>query len=126
MTALCPGNVQTGFQVRAGIDGGRLRGFAFSSPEEVARQGYDGFMRGKRIVIPGFGNKLITLATRVLPRALFLPIIASRLKRVRQVPPGRPVTVPAVAAGGGAPGAWPLPGRAPPPCSPPPPPRAGQ
>jgi short-subunit dehydrogenase len=99
MTALCPGNVRTGFQPRAGIDGGRVRGFAFSSPEEVARQGYDGFMRGKRVVIPGFGNKLIALATRVLPRALFLPIIASHLKRVRRLPPVRPPTGAAVAAG---------------------------
>jgi short-subunit dehydrogenase len=36
--------------------------------QEVARAGYDGMKAGKRIVIPGWKNRLLTEALRLVPR----------------------------------------------------------
>ena len=72
VTALCPGPVLTEFQTRAGIavkPPGRLLG---RTAEQVAQAGYDGFMAGKRLVIPGFGNKIVSFLPRLLPRGMVL------------------------------------------------------
>jgi short-subunit dehydrogenase len=36
----------------------------------VARVGYDGMMKGKAVAIPGLRNKLVPIATRIIPRPL--------------------------------------------------------
>jgi uncharacterized protein len=46
------------------------------SAEDVAEAGYAGLMRGRRVVVPGFGNKAVTLLTRLLPRRVFLEAVA--------------------------------------------------
>lgn len=77
VTALCPGPVLTEFQMRAGIDvkpPSRLLG---RTADEVAQAGYDGYMAGKRVVIPGFGNKVVSFLPRLLPRGLVLRTIES-------------------------------------------------
>jgi short-subunit dehydrogenase len=83
VTVLAPGPVPTEFQARAGI-GGSLPGLLTCSPEKVARVGYNGLMRGRRVVIPGLGNKLVTLMPRLLPRGLMLRlVVASQAGRER-------------------------------------------
>jgi uncharacterized protein len=83
VTVLAPGPVPTEFQARAGI-GGSLPGPLTCSPEKVARAGYKGLMRGRRVVVPGLGNKLVTLMPRLLPRSLMLRLIlASQAGRGR-------------------------------------------
>jgi len=77
VTALCPGPVPSEFQRRAGIAGkptGRLR---TRTADEVAQAGYDGLMAGKRLVIPGFGNRVVSLLPRLLPRGLMLRTVES-------------------------------------------------
>jgi short-subunit dehydrogenase len=74
VTVLAPGPVATEFQERAGIDA-RLPRILTCTPERVARAGYAGLMRGRRLVVPGLGNKLVTLLPRVMPRGLMLRII---------------------------------------------------
>jgi short-subunit dehydrogenase len=86
VTALCPGPVPTEFHARAGIDATSLPRFFTCSAETVARQGYDGLMRGKRIVVPGLGTKLLRLLARVIPRPLLLAATDQGMKR-RQVRP---------------------------------------
>jgi uncharacterized protein len=87
VTALCPGPVPTEFQARAGIPrvpfprgNGMPRVVGSNaltcSAEEVAEAGYAGLMRGRRVVVPGFGNKAVTLLTRLLPRRVFLEAVA--------------------------------------------------
>ncbi len=81
--ALCPGPVRTGFQARAG---GKETGASWlfeKSAEKVAQMGYDGLTGGKRLVVPGFANKVITLLPRVLPRSAVLSIVAARQRRQR-------------------------------------------
>jgi uncharacterized protein len=82
VTALCPGPVATGFQERAGIRAGGIgEGSLLALPaRRVAEIGYAGFMRGRRVVIAGFGNRLVMFFARFLPHALLLPMIASRMR----------------------------------------------
>ena len=72
VTCLCSGPVPTSFQTRAGIRA-RLPRLLARSPEFVARAGYDGLMRGKRVVVPGFGNKALRFVLRLIPRFILLP-----------------------------------------------------
>jgi len=72
VTVVCPGPVETEFQVRAGIDPARLPRLFTRGAERVAREGYDGFMRGRRVVITGTANKLVAIGSRFLPRAVTL------------------------------------------------------
>jgi short-subunit dehydrogenase len=72
VTCLCSGPVSTAFQQRAGIRA-RLPRLLAQSPEFVARAGYDGLMRGKRVVVPGVGNKLLRFVLRLIPRFILLP-----------------------------------------------------
>jgi len=77
VTALCPGPVETGlspvpveteFQVRAGISQDLFPHLFSRRVERVAREGYDGMMRGRRLVIPGSSNKVAARLVRLLPR----------------------------------------------------------
>jgi uncharacterized protein len=76
VTALCPGPVPTEFQARAGMRPDRSQQMLELSPRRVAQIGYRGFMRGKRVIIAGTGNKLAVFFTRFVPNALLLPMIA--------------------------------------------------
>lgn len=84
VTVLCPGPVPTEFQDRAGI--GHIAGSSLLtfSAEQVAVIGYDALMRGRRVVVPGLANKLVTLLPCILPRAFFLRAVArSQLRQSR-------------------------------------------
>jgi short-subunit dehydrogenase len=84
VTALCPGPVPTEFAARAGLkQGGRPPGMLSQSAERVAEAGFRGLMRGKRTVVPGIGNKLVTLFIRVVPRRVLLRMVDSRQQRRR-------------------------------------------
>ena len=61
MTVLCPGPVPSEFRERATGDGkGPYPPLVTQSAEQVAADGYDGLKAGRRLVVPGIGNKLIT------------------------------------------------------------------
>lgn len=74
-TALCPGPVPGEFHARAGIVEAQLPRRLTRSAERVAREGYAGFMRGERLVIPGFANKVAAALPRLLPRSLTVRLI---------------------------------------------------
>ena len=74
VSALCPGPVPTEFQDRAGM--ARHPSLLDRSAEQVARAGYDGLMRGRRLIVPGWQNWLVTRLPRLLPRALVLGLVA--------------------------------------------------
>jgi short-subunit dehydrogenase len=78
VTALCPGPVPTEFQARAGVPGAHGPALLTRSAEEVARDGYRGFIDGHRVVVPGFGNRLLTVAARLVPRRYLLKTLARR------------------------------------------------
>jgi short-subunit dehydrogenase len=76
--ALCPGPVPTGFIDLAGIPHDYFPAMLVRSAERVAREGYDGFMGGHRLVVPGKLNRIMTLLPRLLPRGLILGVIGWR------------------------------------------------
>jgi short-subunit dehydrogenase len=73
VTALCPGPTATGFQRRSGMVISKLLPVADAAA--VARDGYEGFRAGKRIVIPGLLNKMGVQSLRVSPRALVTRLV---------------------------------------------------
>src|SRR6266436_3427396 len=75
VTVLCPGPVPTEFQARAGIDERRAKGLLACSAEQVARAGFHGFMRGRRLVVPGLATKLLSVLPRFVPRGVLLSMI---------------------------------------------------
>jgi short-subunit dehydrogenase len=75
VTALCPGPVETEFMARAGIPQGYFPGFLARSTERVAREGYEGMIQGRRVVVPGSSNKVAALLPRLLPRGLMLSMV---------------------------------------------------
>ena len=90
VTVLAPGPVPTEFQGRAGIRP-RKRDLLTVSPERAAREGYAGFARGRRVVVPGLGNKFVAFLPRIMPRSLILSVIhASQSRRAKPKEAGWP------------------------------------
>ena len=83
VTTLCPGPVITEFQARAGIPEANLPRMLRQPPESVAEAGYRGLMDGRRCVVPGFFNKVVTFLPRLLPRRLLLAAIDASQKSRR-------------------------------------------
>jgi short-subunit dehydrogenase len=82
VTALCPGPTATEFQKRAGIENSRLFQRNTMDSLTVARAGYAGMMRGKRVVIPGLNNRALALAAKLSPRRL-TTAVAKKLNQTR-------------------------------------------
>jgi short-subunit dehydrogenase len=77
-TALCPGPVRTEFVEIAGLQKAEdeLPGFAWSTPEAVAKAGVSGMVKGKRVVIPGAVNRASAFGGQHVPRSVFLSLAA--------------------------------------------------
>ncbi len=82
--ALCPGPVETEFFAQAGIPNDYFPSYFARSAERVAREGYEGFMAGHRVVVPGKPNRVITLLPRLLPRGLMLALAENRWQRAHR------------------------------------------
>ena len=80
VTALCPGPVDTEFGVRPG---GLFERRLVRSVERVAREGFDGLMQGKSVVVPGRSNKVISMLPRLLPRSVMLSLVAATKRQNR-------------------------------------------
>ena len=65
ITVFCPGATQTEFRSRAGI--GERRKNSGMTAADAARIAYLETLRGKRIVVPGFLNRVFVLLARLLP-----------------------------------------------------------
>lgn len=83
ITTLCPGPVPTGFQARAKMPSMGLTGAPMTMDvRDVARIGYDAMRRGKRLIVPGFLNRLLAFGNRMAPRKLATNIVY-RLQKSR-------------------------------------------
>jgi short-subunit dehydrogenase len=80
--ALCPGPVATAFLDLAGIPGDYFPAYLARTAERVAREGYDGFTGGHRVIVPGKLNRILTLLPRLLPRGLILAMLEWRRARI--------------------------------------------
>jgi short-subunit dehydrogenase len=83
VTALCPGPTTTEFQKRSGIEGDMLLPAPFvMDAASVAKAGWSGTKRGKRVVVPGAANKILKETVRFSPRRLVTKA-AGRLQKRR-------------------------------------------
>jgi uncharacterized protein len=82
-TALCPGPTLTEFQAKAGLaDTPLFRGPLVLDAATVARAGWEGAKRGRRVVVPGVANRILAVGSRLSPRRLTTKI-ARRLQEKR-------------------------------------------
>ena len=83
MTALCPGPVATEFLEAGGFKTESPGpSFIWSTAEGVARAGIEGADKGKRVVIPGLGNRVQATFGQHSPRAITLGPVSSMYRRV--------------------------------------------
>ena len=76
VTSLCPGPTLSGFQEAAGIENIRLlKGRNIPSSKDVAEYGFDAMMRGKRVAIYGWMNRLMTFSVRLTPRTVITRVV---------------------------------------------------
>ena len=78
VSALCPGPVPTEFQARASMELPSAAKMIELPPDRVAQIGYDGLMRGQRVVVAGLGNKLAVSFMHFTPHALLLRAVDQR------------------------------------------------
>ena len=74
ISVLAPGTIATGLHAKAGAENSRyvtlLRAM---TSEELARVAYRQFMRGKKVIVAGWFNRLGVFATRFVPDLLLVP-----------------------------------------------------
>ena len=81
VTVLCPGPVPTEFADRAGQGSGIAPGILTRSAEQVAEQGYRALMKGQRVAVAGWANKIATILIRMVPNWVLLAAVDSRQRR---------------------------------------------
>ena len=75
VTALCPGPTRTEFAARAGMGESKLQAMAGLNATQVAAAGYRGLMKSRRVVVPGWGNRLLASGVRFVPRRMVLAAV---------------------------------------------------
>lgn len=81
VSCLCPGPVKTSFQSKAGIKKSEGAKKYLMDADIVAKLGYNGFKKGKLIIIPGFKNKILVGANKILPGVISRKIILKTNKK---------------------------------------------
>ncbi len=87
VTVLLPGLFNTNFASTAASYSGsseKKEKIVTTTVEEVARTAMKGMMKGRIRIIPGFSNKLLSLAPRFLPRNLVLSSLRRIQERIRK------------------------------------------
>ena len=83
VTVLCPGPVPSEFQQTAGFKPGFDSSILNVSAADVARQAYRGLMTNSRMVLPGFGIKIVPRMLRFFPRGFILAAVGGFQLRKR-------------------------------------------
>lgn len=78
VTALCPGLTNTGFEK---LPENKQRSRRAADPADVARLGYNALMSKRRIAIYSLSNKLIYMASRLLPPSLLTKMVIRHQRR---------------------------------------------
>jgi uncharacterized protein len=84
VTALCPGGTDTAFQRRSGMSRQNQSRRPSMTAEAVAKIGFDGLMRGRRIVIPGWHNRMLMLMLRIFPRSWVISMVGMLNESLRR------------------------------------------
>jgi len=81
VTALCPGPTKTEFQALGNVEKTPLfKLMPTATADAVARAGWSGFRKGRRVVVPGLVNKIGAALSPLVPHGALLPVV----KRINQ------------------------------------------
>lgn len=72
VTCLCPGATATAFAERASLSDSLLFKRGTAKAADVAREGYAGVMKGKRLVVTGTRNRFMAKLVRFVPKSWVL------------------------------------------------------
>lgn len=75
VTVLCPGPTATDFVARANVKESKIFQKGLMDVKVVAKQGFNGFLNGKTVVIPGWKNRILTFLTRFVPRGIVTKLV---------------------------------------------------
>lgn len=76
ISSLAPGTVATEMHAKAGAEYSRyVQYLPAMTPEEVARIGYRKFMRGRKVIVPGWFNNFGRFAAPFVPKFLLVPFM---------------------------------------------------
>lgn len=82
VTASCPGLTETEFhQVADHPKPDWMKGVTMSA-SEVARISVQAMLRGDRSTVPGFSNRITSVAAQLLPKGVIIPIAASMMRKL--------------------------------------------
>ncbi|WP_088072742.1 SDR family NAD(P)-dependent oxidoreductase [Gottfriedia luciferensis] len=82
ITAVCPGATETNFGNRASMNESKLFQSGVGNVKDVARIAYEGFNKGKTIVIPGTTNKVLANSVRFMPRKMVTSVVRYIQRRI--------------------------------------------
>lgn len=72
VTVSCPGPTETAFHDRAATRTSKIMKMGMMKPEVVAEQAYRAMKQGKRRVVHGWLNQLLTLSGTITPRSILI------------------------------------------------------
>ena len=76
VSCLCPGPTASKFRERAGTGKTRLGKTIAAAPSmPVAQEGYEGFLRNRRVVVTGGRNKMMVGVVKMLPKGVVLSTV---------------------------------------------------
>ncbi|MCQ2969490.1 MAG: SDR family oxidoreductase [Clostridium sp.] len=75
VSCLCPGPVKTAFQMKSGIEKSEGAKKYLMEAEDVAKEGYKGFKKGKVIIVAGVKNKFLVKINKFAPRSIVRKIV---------------------------------------------------
>ena len=83
VTALCPGPTESQFLETAGMEDARLfKNQKVPTATQVAQYAYKAMIKGKTVAVPGFKNKLLTVALRFAPRDIVTAMAAKFQEKI--------------------------------------------
>jgi short-subunit dehydrogenase len=79
VTVLSPGATESNFMERADMNNAKLYASGVMTSLDVAREGYNGMMKGKLHVIPGFKNKILGFFSGIMPPGKLRLSVAAKI-----------------------------------------------
>lgn len=75
VTCLCPGPTESGFHTRSGTDKSKVGEGPMQTAQEVAEAAYAAFKANRRVIVPGFGNRVKAIMGTLMPNNVILPSV---------------------------------------------------
>ena len=79
VTVLSPGATASNFMERADMSNAKLYASGVMTSQDVASEGYNGMMKGKLHVIPGFKNKILGFFSGIMPPGKLRLSVAAKI-----------------------------------------------